>query len=124
MAKKSDRKSTLESPIHSKQQQLAMQEAQIKAKLDQTKKFLEKVPAIKDEARKKQQREIVDRFNRPARIEGPVAPNFRLDFVATKQTSTQKKLRKERSKAPLVTFALLVTFVVVAYFAWKSLAQG
>ena len=124
MAKKSDRKSTVESPIQSRQQQLAIQEAKLKAQLNKTKEFLDKVPALKDEVQKKQQREIVDRFNRPARLEGPVAPNFRLDFVATKKSSPPKKLRKERSKAPLVTLVLLVTFVVVAYLAWKSLWKG
>ena len=122
MPRKSDRKPTVESPIQSRQQKLALQEAQLKAQLNKTQKFLEKVPALKDEVQKKQQREIVDRFNRPARLEGPV--DFRLDFVAAKNAKPPKKLRKERSKAPLVTLALLVTFVVVAYFAWKSLWQG
>ena len=122
MARKSDRKPTVASPIHSKQQQLAQQEEKLKAQLNKTQKFLEKVPALKDEVQKKQQREIFDRFNRPARLEGPV--DFRLDFVSAKKSAPPRKLRKERSKAPLVTLALLVTFVVVAYFAWKSLMQG
>ena len=122
MPRKSDRKPNGDSPIQSKQQQLAQMEAQVKAKLNKTQEFLEKVPALKDEAQKKQRREIVDRFNRPARLEGPV--DFRLDFVGEKRSRRPKKLRKERSKAPLVTFVLLVTFVVVAYFAWKSLWQG
>lgn len=122
MAKKSDRKPTVESPIQSRQQQLALQEAKLKAQLNKTMQFLEKAPALKDEAQKKQQRELVERFNRPARIEGPVG--FQLDFVRGKQSATPKKLRKERSKAPIFTFVLLATFVVVAYFTWKSLAQG
>lgn len=122
MAKKSDRKPTAESPIQSRQQQLALQEAKLKAQLNRTEEFLKKVPALKDEVQKKQQRALVDRFNRPARLEGPV--DFRLDFVAAKKSSPPKKLRKERSKAPLLTFVLLVAFVVVAYFAWKSLWQG
>ena len=122
MAKKSDRKSTVESPIQSRQQQLELQAEKLKAEINKRQEFLKKVPALKDEAQKKQQRELVDRFNRPARIEGPV--DFRLDFVAAKKSAPPKKLRKERSKAPLFTFLLLVTFVVVAYFAWKSLWQG
>ena len=122
MSRKSDRKPACESPIHSRQQQLAQQEEQVKARLNRTQQFLEKVPALKDEAQKKQQREIFDRFNRPARLEGPV--DFRLDCVSAKKSATPKRLRKERSKAPLITLALLVTFVVVAYFAWKSLWQG
>ena len=122
MPRKSDRKPDGESPLHSKQQHLAQLEAQVKAKLNKTQEFLVKAPALKDEAQKKQQREIVDRFNRPALIEGPV--NFRLDFVAAKNVAPPKRLRKERSKAPLLTLVLLVAFVVVAYFAWKSLWQG
>ena len=122
MPRKSDRKPDGESPIQSKQQLLAQLEAQVKAKLNKTQEFLVKAPALKDEAQKKQQREIVDRFNRPALIEGPV--NFRLDFVAAKNPVRPKKLRKERTKAPLITLVLLVTFVIVAYFAWKSLWQG
>ena len=122
MARKSDRKPTGDSPIQSKQQQLAQMETQLKAKLSKTQEFLEKVPALKNEVQKKQQREIYDRFNRPARLEGPA--DFRLNFVAEKKTARPRKLRKERSKAPLITLILLVTFIIVAYFAWKSLWQG
>ena len=119
MPRKSDRKPEVESPIRSKQQHLAQMEAQVKAKLSKTKAFLEKAPALKDEVQKQQQREIVDRFSRPTRIEGPM--NFRLDFVAAKGATPAKKLRKERSKAPIMTLLLLVAFMVVAYYAWKSL---
>lgn len=122
MSRKSDRKPEVESPIRSKQQHLAQLEAQVKAKLNKTKAFLEKAPALKDEAQKKQQREIVDRFSRPARIEGPV--DFRLDFVAAKNSGPAKKLRKERSGIPIITIVLLVAFLCVAYFAWKSLWVG
>ena len=122
MARKSERKPTGDSPIQSKQQQLAQMETQLKAKLSKTQEFLEKVPALKNEVQKKQQREIYDRFNRPARLEGPA--DFRLNFVAEKKHARTRKLRKERSKAPLITLILLVTFIIVAYFAWKSLWQG
>ena len=122
MPRKSDRKSEVESPIKSKQQQLAQMEAQVKARLNKTQEFLEKVPALKNEAQKKQQRAIIERFNRPALIEGPV--DFRLEYVAAKNTAPAKKLRKERTKAPIFTFVLLLMFVVVAYFAWKTLWQG
>ena len=122
MPRKSDRKPIGDSPIQSKQQQLAQMETQLKAKLSKTQEFLEKVPALKNEVQKKQQREIYDRFNRPARLEGPA--DFRLNFVAEKKHARPRKLRKERSKAPLITLILLVTFIIVAYFAWKSLWQG
>ena len=122
MPRKSDRKPEVESPIRSRQQHLAQLEAQVKAKLSKTQTFLEKAPALKEEVQKKQQREIVDRFSRPARIEGPV--DFRLDFVAAKNAGPAKKLRKERGGFPIITIVLLAAFVVVAYFAWKSLWQG
>ncbi len=119
MPRKSDRKATVESPILSKQQQLAQQEAQLKARLDETRDFLKKAPVLKDEAQKKQQLEILDRFSRPAQIEGP--SNFRLNYDAGKPVPPPRKLRKERSKTPLITLALLLTFAVVLYFAWKSM---
>jgi hypothetical protein len=122
MPRKSGRKPTVESPLHSKQQQLAQREAQLKAQLSKAQEFLVKVPALKDEARKKQQREIVDRFNRPARLEGPV--DFRLELLAARSAKPAKKLRKERTYAPLLTLALLAIFVTVAYWAWKSIWQG
>ena len=127
MAKKSDRKPTVESPIQSRQQQLAIQEAKLKAQLSKTKEFLEKAPVLKDKAQKKQQQELLNRFTGRTPVEGPMAMNFRLEFVRgqTPLSSIKpKKLRKERSKAPLITFVLLMTFVVVAYLAWKSLWQG
>lgn len=121
MPRKTDRKPTVDSPIRSKQEQLAAMEAQVKAKLDKTKAFLDKVPALKDEVQKKQQREIVDRFNRPVRIDGPA--DYRLNFDRHRTFGKPAKLRKDRSLAPLLTVVLLVAFCVVAYFAWTSLAQ-
>jgi hypothetical protein len=122
MSRKTDRKSTSESPIQSRQQQLAQQEQQVKVRLNQTREFLQQVPALKDEVKKKQQRELIDRFNHPARLEGPT--DFRLNFDRGRTSAPPRKLRKERSKAPLVTLLLLVTFVIVAYYAWKALWQG
>lgn len=122
MPRKTDRKLPMESPIRSRQQQLAQQEEHVKARLNQTREFLDKVPALKDEAEKKQQRQIIDRFNHPARLQGPT--DFRLNFDQGKNSHPPRKLRKERSKTPLLTLLLLVTFVVVAYYAWKALWQG
>jgi hypothetical protein len=121
MPRKPDRKST-ESPIRSKQEQLAQLEENVKAKLSKTRQFLDKVPALKDEAEKKQQRELIDRFNHPARLEGPT--DFRLNFDRGRSPKPPPKLRKERSMVPLFTLILFVTFVVVAYYAWKALWQG
>ena len=122
MSRKTERKSTGASPIQTRQQELDARAEQVKAKLSRTREFLEKVPVLKQEAQKKQQREIFDRFNRPARLEGPA--DFRLDFVRGKKSPPPRKLRKERSYAPLLTLLLLVTFIVVAYYAWKALWQG
>lgn len=122
MPRKPDRKSSSESPIQAKQEQLSKLAENVKAQLSQTRDFLDKVPTLKDEAQKKQQQEIFDRFNRPAPIEGPA--DFRLNFDPGRKSKQPRKLRKERSKAPLFTLLLLVTFVVVAYYAWKALWQG
>lgn len=122
MSRKPDRKSTGASPILARQQELEAKAEQVKAKLNQARQFLEKAPALKEEAQKKQQRAIYDRFQQRGRLDGPT--DFRLDFVAGKKLPVPKKLRKERSKAPLFTLVLLVTFIVVAYFAWKALYKG
>ena len=122
MSRKTHRKSTGASPIQARQQELHAKAEAVKAKLSQTRQFLEKVPALKDEVQKKQQRDIFDRFNRPARLEGPA--DFRLDFVREKKITRPPKLRKERSKTPLITLVLLITFIVVAYYAWKAMWQG
>ena len=120
MPRKPDRKSD-GSTLHltKKQQQLDQQAAQAKAELSKTQQFLKKAPEMKKAAELKQQRELVDRFNRPAVLEGP--HHFRLNYDHVKPRKPAPKLRKERSKAPLVTLSLLVMFVVVAYFAWKSI---
>ncbi len=122
MPKKSDRKSSVESALDSKQQELAIREAKLKAQLGKTEEFLKKAPLLKDKAQKKVQQELLNRFTHRNPVEGPIG--FQFDFLGSKQSTPPKKLRKERSKAPLITFALLAIFVVVTYFAWKSLAQG
>jgi hypothetical protein len=46
--------------------------------------------------------------------------DFRYDLVKSKP-SKHVTLRSERSKAPLLTFALLITLGVVAYYTWRNL---
>jgi hypothetical protein len=122
MPRKTDRKSEGVPAIQTRKQELEAREAQLKAKLNQTREFLEKAPALKDEVQRKQQRALFDRFNRPARLEGPV--DFQLDYVASRNVKPPKRLRRERSRIPWVTLLLTVVFAVVAYFAWKALWQG
>ena len=121
MPRKSNRQPGSQSPLSSKQQELEQQSVQLKAKLNQTREFLSKAPDLKAEAQRRRQRAAFDRHNRPSRIEGP--PDYRLEFVSTKPFSPPRRLRKDRSKAPLVTFILLMAFAGVVYYAWGVLWQ-
>jgi hypothetical protein len=119
MPRKPERKSQEAPAIRSKKQELEAREAAIKARLSQTKEFLEKAPTLKAEAQRKQQQEVLNRFNRPVRIEGPV--DFQLEFVSSKGKRPPRKLRRERTRTPWVTMVLLVVFAVVIYFSWRAM---
>jgi len=55
-------------------------------------------------------------------VEGPA--DFRYDLVPSKAPKKPRTLRKERSKAPLLTLVLLVTFGCVVAYAVRTLWQG
>jgi hypothetical protein len=122
MPRKSDRQQGPPSPLLSKQRELEREAAQIKARLNETREFLDKAPDLKAEAQRRRQQEAFERYNRPSRIEGPL--DYRLEFVPNKTHSQPRPLRKDRSKAPLITFLLLVAFGVVVYYAWRVLCQN
>jgi hypothetical protein len=119
MRRKPARKTTGQSPIQAKQQEIDAQVEQIKQRLARTEEFLKKVPEVRDEAARRQQRAIVERFSRPPQIEGP--GDYRIDLVAGRSRKPPPRLRKERSKAPLVTLVLLIAFSLVIYYAWQVL---
>lgn len=96
--------------------------AAIKAQLAETRQFQEKAPEMRAKAVEKEQREIVSRYHRPSSIEGPA--DFRYELYAGRETAKPRKLRKERSKAPLLTFVLLIAFVCVVYYAVRTLWNG
>ena len=122
MPRKTDHRSQRLPAIQTKQQELDKQAAQLQAKLIQTREFLDKAPALKAAAQRKQQRAIFDRFNRPARVEGPA--DFQLAYDTSRNAPPPRRLRRERSKAPWITLLLLVVFAVVVYYSWKALWQG
>lgn len=122
MPKKPARQQRNESPIVSKQQELIRREEEIRAKLNKAQTFLQKAPDLKAEARRKEQRTLIERFEGPSRIDGPV--DFRIAFVKPKSSAPPPRLRKERSKAPLVTFLLMIAFVIVIYYAFRVMWQG
>jgi hypothetical protein len=122
MSRKPDRKSATLPAIEAKKQQLEAKQAELKAKLNKTRQFLEKAPALKEEVQRKEQRAIFDRFNRPAKLEGPV--NFRLDYEGPKNPKPPRPLRGERARIPWFTLLLFVIFAVVTYYSWKSLSPG
>ncbi|MEQ1851804.1 MAG: hypothetical protein ABMA01_09465 [Chthoniobacteraceae bacterium] len=122
MPRKPARNSGKQSPLQTKQQELDRLEEQLKARLSRTEEFLKKVPEVKSEAARRQQRAIFERFSRPPRIEGP--GDYRIDFIPGGNRKRPPRLRKERSKAPLFTLLLLIVFCCVAYYAWLVLWQG
>ena len=122
MPRKPDRKPGSQSPIQDKQRELDLRARQLKARLEQTRAFLEKAPVIKAEVTRRQQRAIFERYTRPSRIEGPA--DFRLELVTPKGAKPPRRLRKERSKAPIVTVVLLIALSAVVFYVWHVLWQG
>ena len=108
--------------IQRQKQELERHAERIKQELGKTREFLDKAPALVAEAQRKQQREVIERFHRPSRIEGPA--DFRLELIGTRPAKPVRKLRKDRSIAPLVTLLLLAGFCAGVYYAWRVLWQG
>src|SRR5688500_5125365 len=109
-------------PINRRQQALDEQTAQLRAQLEKVRRFQEQAPELKAETRKREQQEILSTYRRPVRVEGPA--DFRYDVVPSKSRKKPRTLRKERSKAPLLTMVLLVTFGCVVAYAVRTLWQG
>ncbi len=116
MPRPTDRNSN--TPLHKKKTDLELKAEKLKAEISQTRQFLQKAPEMKNAAQKREQQEIINTYRRPVHLQGPV--DFRYDLVKSKP-SKHVTLRSERSKAPLLTFALLITLGVVAYYTWRNL---
>jgi hypothetical protein len=109
-------------PIKNRRKALNDQAAKLKAKLEQAQQFLEKAPTLKAAAQRREQQEILSTYRRPVRVEGPT--DFRYELAGTKAGARPPRLRKERSKQPLLTLVLLVAFVFVALYAVRTLWHG
>lgn len=110
-------------PINRRQKALEDQTASLRAELEKVRRFQEKAPEMKAEARRREQQEILSTYRRPVRVAGPL--DIRYDNVTdAAATSRPRKLRKERSKAPLMTFLLLLTLGFVVFYAVRTLWQG
>lgn len=77
---------------------------------------------MKAEAQKRAQQEIIARRTRPVRVEGPA--DRRYDNLASRGKAKPRKLRKERSMAPVLTLVLFVTFCCVMAYAVRTLWHG
>jgi hypothetical protein len=108
-------------PINRRQKALAEQTANLKAELEKLQKFQQKAPELKAEARKREQQEILSTYRRPVRLEGP--SDFRYEVTGGKKPRP-RKLRKERSHAPVLTLVLFVTFCCVVAYAVRTLWHG
>ncbi len=110
-------------PLDKKKSALSAEADQLKEKLQQARRFLQDAPNMKAEAQRKEQQELLNRFRRPARVEGP--SDFRLELVNGKGGSKPRTLRRERSLVPMLTTVfLLVACSVVLYYAVRVLQHG
>ena len=109
-------------PLDKKQRELEAKADKLKADLQNTRQFLDKAPVMKAEVQKRQQEELVTRYQRPQRVEGPA--DIRFDFRKGSTASRRVTLRKERSKAPLLTFFLMLAFSAVVIYACRVLLHG
>ena len=108
-------------PINRRQKALDEQTANLKAELEKIQKFQQKAPELKAEARRREQQEILSTYRRPVRLEGP--SDFRYEVSGGKKAKP-RKLRKERSSAPVLTLVLFVTFCCVVAYAVRTLWHG
>jgi hypothetical protein len=121
MPRKTTARHGTQSHIQTKAQELERQAEKIKAELLKTRAFLDKAPELIADVQRKEHRERIARYEQPPRLDGP--GDFRLELVSGR-SSKPTRLRKERSKAPLVTLVLVVGFAFVAYYAWRVLWNG
>src|SRR5687768_4689140 len=118
----SRRRTEQPNPINRRQKALDEQSANLKAELEKLQRFQQKAPELKAEAQKREQQEILSTYRRPVRLEGPT--DFRYELVGSKAKPKQRKLRKERSRAPVLTVILFVTFCCVVAYAVRTLWHG
>jgi hypothetical protein len=125
MPRRSEPKNTTakDTPLDKKKSALSAEAEQLKAKLQQARRFLQEAPTIKAEAQRKEQQELLNRYRRPTRVEGP--SDFRLELVNSRPAGRPRTLRRERSLAPMLTTVfLLVACAVVLYYAVRVLQHG
>jgi len=116
MPRRTDRNTNKDAtPLDNKKKALLAEADQLKAKLQQARRFLQDAPSMKAEAQRKEQQELLNRFRRPARVEGP--SDFHLEMVGTRPVGKPRTLRRERSLVPLLTtiFLLIACAVVLTY---------
>ncbi len=110
-------------PLDKKKSALSAEAEQLKAKLQQARRFLQEAPTMKAEAQRKEQQELLNRFRRPTHVEGP--SDFRLELVNGRAAGRPRTLRRERSLAPMLTTVfLLLACAVVLYYAVRVLQHG
>ncbi len=109
-------------PLDAKQRELQAKADKLRADLQSTRQFLDRAPEMKAEVQKRQQHELVQRYQRPQRVEGPA--DVRFDLRKGSTPSRRVTLRKERSKAPILTFFLMLAFSAAVIYACRVLLQG
>ncbi len=109
--------------LDKKQVALRAEAERLQKQLQDTRHFLKEAPGMKAEAQRKEQQEILNRFRRPARIEGPA--DFRLELVNAKPSGKPRTLRHERNLGPMfLSFVLIIACVVTFYYVVQIVLPG
>lgn len=111
-----------ETPLDRQRKALEAHEHSLRTELAKNQQIQQKLPDLRQQALEREQREIISRFSRPVSIEGPA--DYRYDLCPDQKVKKVRKLRAERSVAPLLTIVLVVTLVCVAYYAVRTMWNG
>lgn len=121
MPSKASAKKGSPSVIQTQKQELERRAQRLQEELQRTQNFLKEAPQLIAKRQQQEHRERIAKHQQPPRLDHP--GDFRVEFIG-KPKGKPPKLRKERSIAPFVTLLLLVAFVFVFYYGWRTLWQG
>jgi len=112
-----------DSPIDSRQKDLAEQEEQLRRKREELERLIEDAPLARKEIAKRQQQDLVIRASQPSRRAESPGSLFdkRYDAnVAAIPRKRRKSLRAEQQAVRLRTLALFAFFLAVIFIIWAK----
>lgn len=112
-----------DSPIDSRQKDLAEQEEELRRKREDLERLIEDAPQVREKLAKRQQQDLVIRASQPSRRAESPGSLFdkRYDAnVAAMPRKRRKSLRAEQQAVRLKTLALFALFLVVVFVIWAK----